>query len=176
VEAPPLRAACPGDEDMVLLLCLGGAKDGWPKLEPLCSLAALVNRRPDFGWDQLLASAARLHGRRMLHLGLLLASRLGFLTLPPPIAASTLADRGAAALADRVQRRWSTSAPPPDRVWFAISARERWRDRVRSVLTRALQPTRDDAEFLLLPPLLTGLYVVVRPYRLLTARFRRRNE
>jgi hypothetical protein len=176
VEAPPLRAASPGDEDMVLLLCLNGAKDGWPKLEPLCSLAALVARRPDFDWDQLLANAARLHTRRMLHLGLLLASRLGFLMVPPAAAASVQADRGATALADRVRQRWTAPAAPTDKLWFAISTRERWRDRVGSVLTRALRPTRDDAAFFPLPGTLTPLYALVRPYRLLTARFRRRNK
>jgi hypothetical protein len=176
LDAPPLQAAIPGDEDMVLLLCLNGAKDGWPRLEPLCSLAALVQRRRDFRWDQVRGLADRLHARRILHLGLRLASQLGFLALPPAIEAAVGVDAGAIALADRVQQRWTESAAAPDKLWFAITTRERWRDRAASVITRAVRPTRDDATFLPLPERLTALYLLVRPYRLLTSRFRRRNE
>ena len=75
-QAARVRALAP--EDLLLILCVHGAKHLWERLIWLCDLAELIGATPDFDWDQLLRLARERGVQRMTALGLwLMHSVLG---------------------------------------------------------------------------------------------------
>ncbi|HEV7589110.1 MAG TPA: nucleotidyltransferase family protein, partial [Longimicrobium sp.] len=93
-----------GDEDLLLVLCVHGAKHRWKRLEWVAALAALLRAgRGDARAARVLA--AELHARRTLLLGLSLARRLLDAPLPAEVEAEIDADAGLAALAAEAEAR-----------------------------------------------------------------------
>ena len=75
-------------ERLVLALCVHGAKHAWERLQWLCDLANLLRSRPALDWVGIEADAERFGARRVLSLGLTLASTL----LAAPCPAHLTAD------------------------------------------------------------------------------------
>ncbi|MDL1890717.1 nucleotidyltransferase family protein [Nitrospirales bacterium NOB] len=71
---------CP--EELLLLLCVHGAKHGWEQLKWACDVAELVTRRQTLDWSRLLFLAKEWRCRRMVLLGLALAKSLFDIVLP----------------------------------------------------------------------------------------------
>jgi hypothetical protein len=94
-----------GLEDLLLVLCLNGAKDCWGRLGRVCDVAELVRRHPDLEWSVAFERARSLGALRMLHLGLLLATELLDAPVPPPARGRARHDPGACQLAAEVQAR-----------------------------------------------------------------------
>jgi hypothetical protein len=89
------------DEDLVLLLCIHGAKHGWASLGWLVDVAELLRRGCMADWNRLLERAERMGCRRRVGLAMHLAAEL--LGAPLPEALRALASeeavtRAAAAL------------------------------------------------------------------------------
>ena len=63
-------------EEMLLVLCINGAKDCWQRLDRICDVAQLLASHPDMDWRRVFACAARFGGVRMVCLGLWLAADL----------------------------------------------------------------------------------------------------
>ena len=84
----------PSHEDMLVILCLHGAKHQWARLEWICGVAELVRSKP-LDWLRVLTRAHRWRATRMLNTGLLLAADV--LDAPVPDAVLTVARQDALA-------------------------------------------------------------------------------
>ena len=100
----------PGPEDALILLCINGTKDGWGRLETLAAIAELIRVHPDLDWGQATARVTAMHGQRLWHVGLLLASALVEADIPDALASQAAADAVAVKLVDEVR-----SPPVPGR-------------------------------------------------------------
>jgi len=156
--------------------CYHSTKHSWGALGYVAELAALL-RNPDVDEGALEQLAGYLGSRRMLGLGLLLASRVGGVTLSPPLAALAAdAPERAAAIA---ASRWSDPQPhwlpwirsrslrsPLERDEVYWRAFDRRRDLARLVSRVLLVPTPKDWAVMRLPRRLRALYTPVRLARL----------
>jgi hypothetical protein len=77
----------PGPEDLLLMLCVHGARHCWDTLEQLAAVAALLRSAP-LDWRAVWQRADAMHCRRMVAFGVLLAHALFDAPLPPEAAAA----------------------------------------------------------------------------------------
>lgn len=157
-------------EDLVMVLCLHGFTHFWERLGWICDVAGLIDRRRDIDWPLLLDNAARQGSRRVLSLGLILASELLEAPLPPEVWRTVRADPVVRTLAEQVQQRLFAQDTAASGVFeearIQLRMRERKRDKVRSFLRLALTPRVYDWMILPLPGWLFFLYYLLRPLRL----------
>ena len=92
-------------EDLLLILCVHGAKHYWSKLGWICDVAELLRVHPGLKWTALLLQAKQLGGRRILFLGLFLAHVLLGAGLPEEVWKEINADPVVPWLAAKVQTR-----------------------------------------------------------------------
>jgi hypothetical protein len=131
-------------EDLLLYLCVHGAKHGWDELKWVCDIAELVRSHPQMAWGSLMEHAGVLGSRRMLGVGLALARDL----LQAPISEGVLKDIRADATIKALVR-WAAHrlCRPPGRPsglaqrrlpllgrtlsenWFYLRTKERLRDK-----------------------------------------------
>ena len=131
-EDTPVRTLPP--EDLLLILCVHGAKHYWSKLGWICDVAELLRAHPGLKWTALLLQAKQLGGRRILFLGLFLAHVLLDAGLPEEVWKEINADPVVPRLAAKVQTRlFAQNHAQPSAVndaAFYLSLRERIRERV----------------------------------------------
>jgi len=161
---------------LLFYLCVHGATHRWPRLEWICDVAEMLRRERALDWGQIRRLAHRDGALRMIGLGLFLAHDLLGAPLPPE-AAELAAGRGVRRLAHAVYRHLPDENPDPSPglklVPFHLAMRERIGDRARYGLSVLFAPSPLDLEALRLPPRLYPLYRLIRPFRLVTAHFRR---
>lgn len=188
-------------EDHLLLLCVHGAKHGWPRLGWVADVAGLIVQAPALDARAVIRRARRYHVLRMLRVGLLLASRLCQIRLSPAFRDLLPGDATAAELATHVESHLLSpcSAEPDWRqsLGFQWVSRERWRDRVRLFArtgtspefplairvpgwvrfwehaAHAWTPNYCDFKRVPMPGWLWGLYFLIRPLRFARAMVRR---
>jgi len=76
------RFRTPATEDLLLLLCLHGAKDRWARLKRICDINELTRSHPDLNWEAVLVRARVAECERIVALGLHLARTVLDLPLP----------------------------------------------------------------------------------------------
>jgi hypothetical protein len=132
----PVRSLAP--EDLLLILCVHGAKHHWSRLGWICDVAAVLRATPQLDWERCLAQARRLGGKRMLALGLSLAHDLLGAGLPEAVWRWIQTEPVVPWLVAQVRARlFAATAHPPD-AWdhptFYLGLRERLWDRLRCAL------------------------------------------
>ena len=156
-------------EELVLFLCLHGARHLWRQLQWVCDVAEFVRACEGFDWPRLFGRAQRLGMERILLLGLLLAHDLLGARLPAPSQARLRAHPVVRVLAREVQGRlFAEEEAPPGTLLirrFHLRARERMRDKARYAFF-GLTPTPKDWTFLALPKALSFFYYLLRPIRI----------
>ncbi|PZD73770.1 hypothetical protein C1752_01871 [Acaryochloris thomasi RCC1774] len=165
-------------EDLLLYLCIHGAKDRWQRLSWVCDVAELVRLHDELNWADLVQKARWAGTEQMLLLGLVLARDLLAVELPDAIATLIKTDFRQQSLASQVRQQIIQGDDDADltvNLWqrfiFGFQLLERFDDRSRCSLTfvkNLLRPTPDDREFYPLPTWLSFLYPVVRLARLLS--------
>ena len=158
-------------EDELLVLCINGAKDCWSRLDRVCDLAMLLKNTPTLDWDLIVASADQARMRRIVLLGLALASGLLGAPLPAYMVDEINRDRPLGVTASRMGGRMllDRSAESPSRLagfLFLLRMRDGWRERYEYCIAQ-LRPGVGDWSALPLPEALSFLHYVVRPFRLL---------
>ena len=159
-------------EHLLIVLCIQAARDAWQgktRLGKLCDIAHVVKAGARLNWPRVQSEARALHVARVLEFGLHLASRMTHVPLPAALAAQPPA--GIATLIAQEERHLfvDPAARPPAVMQghlFHFHLRERWRDRLRPYLPRALsllRPTRRDRDDVRLPSWLSWAYYVLRP-------------
>ena len=161
-------------EDLLLYLCIHGAKHTWNRLLWLSDIAELIEASPTLRYAQVLERASAMHVTRMLLLGVALSRDLLGATLPESINAELARDRTIPSLVAGVKRALSENLDGSmDMVsvsTFRMKARERVIDRVRYCVKLATIPTTNDWDWAPLPQWLFPLYYLLRPVRLLLQR------
>jgi hypothetical protein len=171
LEGVAMRMATP--EDLLLYLCVHGAKHQWQLLLGLCDIAALIQRTPEFSWHWLVQHAEQIGATRRVVLSLLLVEALLGVELPATLHPWLAHDPKAMQLARSIRRRLLTAET--DRVclenqyvWWWKSM-TRTRDRARFGLwwiVNIVTPQLTDLGAFPLPERLAGLYWLLRPVRL----------
>jgi hypothetical protein len=160
-------------EDLLLLLCVHGAKHRWERLAWLCDVAEIVRTPRDLDWSGVIDKARRLGSGRILFLGLALASELLGAELPPIVLRAIAADPVLNALAEQVKGWLLSGETVPlnlgERERYFMRLREHSADRLRLAIKQAksyLALTARDNEALPLPGFLEWSRYLVRPVRL----------
>lgn len=160
-------------EDLLLYLCLHGAKHCWGVLDWICSLAELVRSRPTMDWTQVTDLAKKMKCERITFLGLFLTSDFLGAPLPGDIRKRVEADASIRRIASEVylnlfQRsgEFSKNQRNPDFSSLHIKMRDRFLEKARYSLSLALKPTRQDWRIFPLPAHLSFLHYLLRPMRL----------
>ena len=135
-------------EDLLLVLSVHGASHGWRNLKLVCDVAELMRRHPQIDLPGVFARAGGHGVRRMVSLGLLLASELLDATLPAAVLHALRMDPMTRSLAAQVCA-WVFSARDEGylirrlkEAVFSIRLRERWRDRIPYALYFLTYPLR----------------------------------
>jgi hypothetical protein len=185
-----------GIEDTLIVLCIQLARDGLSmesaplRLGKICDIAELLRTQPRIDWKFVRAEARRLGCRRIVALGLSVATELAGAPVP---AAAPIDSRDLGALQsvkghiyyNRLYTSARCARPEPlsaDR--FHFLAREHWRDKIYPLycsLRARLTPNEKDHALLALPKALEFLYYGVKPLRVAKDRLssfveRRRNQ
>jgi hypothetical protein len=161
----------PLTEDLILMLCIHGAKDCWEKLEWVCGLTELIRSDPQIDWRSVLKRARELCCLKILSLGLLLARDL----LEAPVPAETIAQLGQQQpldlLADQVVARFFSDKQLPltlvQRIRFHLLLKDSLREQLRYCSRLALTTTPVDWGMVSLPEFASFLYYPLRVLRLL---------
>jgi hypothetical protein len=158
-------------EDLLLILCVHGAKHVWCCLGWICDVANLLSVSPGLDWEQVTEQARRRGCERMLWLGLFLAHDLLGALLPDLVVQEVHKDSVVRLLAERVYKQLFCS-PGMDLSGFSaalfhLRVRERLCDGFRYSLSLVLAPTLADWEVLALPAQLSFLYYPARFLRLM---------
>jgi hypothetical protein len=155
--------------DLLLHLCVHGAKHGWTTLGWICDVAVLACRNPGLEWSRMIAEAASLGGRRLLLLGLYLAYNLLGAAIPDELISMARDEGVIVNVAAQVKRRMFDNIGERASVfqeWMVPTrALESTRARVRYLAGRALSPTVDDWELVRLPRPFFPLYYLLHPLR-----------
>jgi hypothetical protein len=159
----------PSTEDLILMLCAHGAKDLWARLEWVASIAELCGGK-EIDWQRLLTRAHDLSGERMLLLGLFLAHNLLETPLPEEVLRRIEAEPKVARLGDEVRERMFDEGDAAygvaRQISFHLRTKENLRDRIRYCALFAMTTTPVDWALAPLPPTLSFVYYLLRPFRL----------
>jgi hypothetical protein len=157
-------------EDLLLLLCVHGAKHGWVRLAWICDVARLIQVHRDVDWAGTVQQAQALGLERMVLLGLFLAGDLLGAEVPKEVGRRIRARPAIGPLASQVLRWLFQEAGGPSEIskaLFHLRAMDRGRDRLRYCLGRIAVPNAADRASLSLPGALSFLYYPLRAIRLL---------
>jgi hypothetical protein len=164
-------------EDMLLVLCVQLANDGWGekavRLSKICDIAELLRTHPRMNWERVFNEAEKLGCRRMIALGLIVSHQLLGAPAPEAVMSRARTDRQSHILARYIYHDLFQDADDQadallSREGFHFRLRERWRDKLypyyQAVRLR-LPPNERDQAVLALPGSLNFLYYLIRPLR-----------
>ncbi len=171
LELQGTKVRVPAPEDLILMLCIHGAKDCWEKLEWVSGLAELIRAEPDVDWQRVLRHAQEIRCRKIVALGLRLAHEL----LDAPVPAEVLSQLSSRARLDAlvhqvVARFFSDDAGPlslTQRIRFHLAIKDSLPEKFRYCARLALTTTPVDWEMIQLPAVFSFLYFPLRGLRLL---------
>jgi Uncharacterised nucleotidyltransferase len=136
LEDTSVRTLAP--EDLLLILCVHGAKHYWSRLGWICDVAELLRVHPGLQWTAILLQAKLLGARRILFLGLFLAHVLLDANVPKEVWKEINNDPVVSSLAAEVQTRLfadhHTQTSAVNDAAFYLKLRERIRERVPCAL------------------------------------------
>ncbi len=160
-------------EDLLLILCVHGAKEAWARLMWICDIAELIRMHGRMDWTRVIEQARALHNERKLLLGLLLASELLRAELPENVLHMVQTNSVIQSLATQVCKRlFSASDITAEMVQVTalhFRVADRLRDRIAYLLYRLrllITPNAADQTLLALPVGFSFLYYLLRPIRL----------
>jgi hypothetical protein len=165
-------------EDMLLMLCVHGAKHFFRRLEWICDISELLAASSEISWDEVVGRATTLRSKRMLFFGLIMAWDILGTELPQQVRSSIQADAGARGLAARAKRLLFSKTDSTSQMFrrhsHRIGLRESRADRMRlrssylvDYLRALVMPNEEDRKRVPLTGLLSVFYVLLRPVRLL---------
>ena len=91
-------------EDLLLILCLHGAKHSWERIGWICDVASLIEVKKTMDWERVLRLATTQGCERMLFLGIWLAKDLMGADLPKEILQRASMDSKVVSLATQVAK------------------------------------------------------------------------
>ncbi len=160
-------------EDLLLSLCVHGAKHLWERLSWLADVSELMAVEKNLNWQQLISSARHSGCERLLFLGLRLAQKLLGVALPSEVEKAIKQEPGVETLTDEISARLLTEDDQRrgvpgllSQIIFQLKARRRIKDKIK-YLRFVVSPTDEDLRLFNLPQPLTPFYYLLRPARML---------
>ena len=165
-------------EDMLIILCIQLAKDGWEgkyQLAKICDIAEQRRIHQYMDWKWIMEEVRRLRSQRILLVCLTLTAQVLGTVLPKEVLRSIQVDPLASTLASQERKRVfeEVSERSPSFINVAGSHcqfRERVRDKIYPYyvhfIVRTIVPSESDRAVLSLPEFLFFLYYLIRPFRL----------
>ena len=133
-----------GPEDLLLYLCIHGAKDFWKKLIWLSDIAALMDTYPNIDWARLTQQARKLACEQMLWLGIDLVQNILGLSVPTVILQEKQTAFQKKSLSLQIQQRFLSGVLPQDvkhfylgRFYFYAQMQNTLKEKVRYYQTYA---------------------------------------
>jgi hypothetical protein len=161
-------------EEMLIILCVHGHRHSWKRLGWVCDLAEFVCLNEDLDWESVIKKAGELGVARVLFSGLLLAGDLLGGPLPekilPRLRADKKANQIASSLGTWLLTNESVTPGGFQRNLLKLKTRERLLHRISYSIQMAryyLRPNEKDKALVFLPPSLSFLYYLIRPFRLI---------
>jgi len=165
------RVRVPLPEDLILMLCIHGAKDCWEKLEWVCGLAELIRSEADVDWKRLLEHAKKIRCLKIVSLGLVLAHELLDAPVPADVLSQLSSRERLDFLVDHIATRFFSdnagSLPLTRRIRFHLAVKDSLPEKFRYCARLALTTTPVDWEMMQLPEAVSFLYFPLRALRLL---------
>jgi len=157
-------------EDLLMMLCVHGAKHFWERLAWIVDIAQLVTVC-EVDWTLLSEIAAKMESTRLLLLGLYLAHEMVGASLPQSVLDRASGDAQVQWLAGMVLEQYAGNSGPSAGVWpravFRIRSSDKYWQGLCQLFRLSLSPTESDRQTIQLPGFLSPLYILVRPFRLL---------
>jgi hypothetical protein len=167
-EGMQINALAP--EDLLLSLCVHGAKHLWERVSWIADIAQLLEVHPELNWESLLEHARRTGTERMLLLGLRIAHELLGAHLPEQVETPLQGDPEIVPLANRIYARLfeggNDGRGMSGYFIFQLKARRRLRDKF-NYCRYVISPTEEDLIMLSLPAPLSFVYYLLRPLRMI---------
>jgi hypothetical protein len=158
-------------EDLLIFLSVHGSKHLWDRLIWICDIAELLQRTKDVDWQLMLNLADQLGCRKILQLGLSLATDFLRKDLAERIPDFARSGAGVQPLASQVKRQLFESGHGPmrmaQRALFRIRTRQGFWEGIQHLFHVATAPAEADWDAVDLPKSLSVLYRAIRPFRLL---------
>jgi putative nucleotidyltransferase-like protein len=158
-------------EDLLVYLCMNGAKDNWNQLESVAVVAELLRVCDGLNWTACIERAGAWRGRNMFALGLMLAKDLFKCDIPADVLATLNGHEALRQTALTIERRLLGEARkrPTQMQRFRMNLQymDRKRDAVVGLARSIYVPTISDWQTVNLPGPLYPLYYLLRPVRLL---------
>ena len=159
----------PCAEDLLLMLCVHGAKDCWEKLEWVCAIAELIRSTDEFDWQRVWQQSREMRCRVMLVFSLLLAEELFEISVPTQIPLTTQRGNLRAMAREVAQDFFSVEVQPRSllrRIGFHLRLNDTVADQARHCASLALTTTPVDWSTMSLPAPLSFAYPLLRAIRL----------
>ena len=159
-------------EDMVLLLCIHGARHRWERLIWLADLGQLVRTPDGLDWEWISEQTRKLGNERMLWLGLTLVRDVLGEPLPPAVSARAEKDGMLETLVGQVKwelfrENWYVRSGLVSSIFY-LKTMKRLSDRMKYVFSMFVAPTPSEWSDLPLPKRMHFLYYFVRPIRVVS--------
>ncbi len=156
-------------EDLLLYLCLHGAKHGWERLSWIIDVGGVISRHADLDWERIISDVRGSGCDRTFGLGLALAREVTKAKLPPLVEEMIQMDVAIPDLMKKVVEWLGASEAPSllEQTIFLLQLQKSPAERGRMLYRIAMTPSVADWRALRLPAPLTGLYRLIRPLRLL---------
>ncbi|WP_419176484.1 nucleotidyltransferase family protein [Desulfosediminicola sp.] len=170
-----------GDEDLLVYLCVHGAKHSWDRLEWLLSVKKLLDISGALNWDIVFLLMKRFRCRRNVLFGLYLVKEFFNVNFPWDVSQKIEAERGFAGMVSycgspllKDKLGVVSKSEHPDRFSvFQFAIQDNLYQRIRWGGILLFRPTERDWRCWPLPRQLKVLNYVFRPFRLLVAGFQR---
>lgn len=162
------QVLAPALADLLLILCVHGAKDMWERIEWICGIAELVRKLDEGDWATVTRAARDTGAERILYLGCYLAKELFEARVPDGIAARIDSDPILPKLAGQVLENFVNGTSPGvrERMFFHLRTKDGQLDRLRYCARLLFTSTPVDWQILPLPASMSFLYPLLRPFRL----------
>nr|MBA3256290.1 nucleotidyltransferase family protein [Pyrinomonadaceae bacterium] len=157
------------NEDLVVFLCMHGAKHLWVRLEWISSLAELIRNSEGINWVTVVENARRSYSLRRLLLGLMLAKDLRpDIEIPEQVFAAVPNIESLQRCGEGVRERiFQILAPNKIEAFlFNLEVMDHKRDAIAGLFLFVLVPRISDWQGAPLPDALYPLYYLLRPLRL----------
>jgi hypothetical protein len=149
-------------DDLLVALCIHGAKHRWQRLAWIRDVAGVLAAFPDIDLQRVLEQARARGYARLLLLSLAVAREYAAAPLPADMVRIIKSDRTLVGLMDDIGRSLfdvAAAEPRNDRIEpFRLRIRERWSDRLRYVARTLTTPRRHHLEMVSLPAALSWGY------------------
>jgi hypothetical protein len=156
--------------DLLLHLCMHGAKHHWERLDWICDLAELIRSGREVKWHWIMEQADAIGSKRMTYLGVFLAHSLLDADVPENIQQDLFSDAKVVWLAEQACKRLFPQAHernhPVEDITYYLRAMDRSRDRIRHCLDRLINPTPWSVGEYSLPSYLFFVNYFLRPLQL----------